>query len=640
MKKIILCCLTLLIVLGCGTIAFAANLDQNNTDQNGTFTAIIPEFVEAQTVGEQVDVNAYSVVADKIQVEEGKTLKATIEYDGVLREENGVEIPYKLVDENGDVASNTTILSQDGDDGITQVSYSFGAITTEKAKYAGLYTGKITFTFEVTDKTYTLEEIEEDPYMFAIGRTKPEYVVARFNKDFSEVTIFKNGEDSDGDMRSFSYEGQRNNNNIVSPMIEHADTLTSAIVEEGVTTIGGYAFYQCSNLQSVIFPSTLIEIGKGDTGKENDASDGYVFYECSKLQMPNFQNGLQKIEEYSFIDTSSMFGDLIIPNSVTEIEKAAFSGSGISSVTVSNGMKEISASTFSSCSNMVTVDIPNTITIIGNSAFYSCKALASLSLPEGLTEIGERAFASCTGLMSVEFPSSLQTLGERAFYQNNHCEEIYFPANCSVTVIPEDCFRLNNRLIEISLPDGLKEIQDNAFFATNNLTTKGQLLYILPDGLEIIGDYAFQGCFSIDNPSTINIPATVTSIGKNAFASSSLTHISVAAENEYYKDINGVLYSIDEQTLIQYPVGRTDASYTVPVDIVTVASYAFESDLSNGTGSTVNSALREVYLPNTVQTISEYAFANSYASINWPTELHDIGANAFSNNSGNMWSGG
>ena len=101
-------------------------------------------------------------------------------------------------------------------------------------------------------------------------------------------------------------------------------------------------------------------------------------------------------------DPDAHFGDLVVPDSVlyagktyrvTRIGDWAFNFcSGLTSVTLPDGLTSIGEQAFSECSGMTSVNIPAGVTSIGHGAFMGCSSLASVTLPDGLTDIGESAF--------------------------------------------------------------------------------------------------------------------------------------------------------------------------------------------------------------------------------------------------------
>lgn len=105
---------------------------------------------------------------------------------------------------------------------------------------------------EVSATVYTLDFIENNEYLYAIGETAPEGVVAAFNMEFSEVFILANGRDNDGLMANMEISN--------SPMALNTETLKNAVIEDGVTNIGDNAFYGCSKLESITISSSVENI--------------------------------------------------------------------------------------------------------------------------------------------------------------------------------------------------------------------------------------------------------------------------------------------------------------------------------------------------------------------------------------------
>ncbi|MCR5780871.1 MAG: leucine-rich repeat domain-containing protein [Bacteroidaceae bacterium] len=193
--------------------------------------------------------------------------------------------------------------------------------------------------------------------------------------------------DANGTIWSFTTSGSNanlyngNSTPCISGTIPADLTIPSKVyiseTEYNVTSIGSYAFYQCSSLTSITLPDGVTSIGY------------FAFGFCSSL---------------TSVD---------IPNSVTSIGNYAFCGCHkLTSITLPDGITSIGAYTFAS--GLTSINIPNSVTSIGEGAFQSCR-LTSIILPEGLTSIGKDAFRYCNNLMSITIPSSVETIYQGAF---------------------------------------------------------------------------------------------------------------------------------------------------------------------------------------------------------------------------------
>ncbi|MBQ7436712.1 MAG: leucine-rich repeat protein [Oscillospiraceae bacterium] len=234
------------------------------------------------------------------------------------------------------------------------------------------------------------------------------------------------------------------------------ENIKKVVINNGVTTIGDLAFFQCVNLGSVEIPSSVTTIRSK------------AFENCTNLTSVTFADGsqLERIGDY------------------------AFSGSGLGSIQIPSSVTSIGASAFLSCSNLESVTFAegSALTSMGVSAFQLCKKLTSVTIPLGVTSIENYAFDTCTGLTDVTIPSSVTSIGNYAF---NAC----------------------SRLGSIKIPAGVKSIGVDAFRDCESLES-----VTIPSSVTSIGNYAFNACKKLTNVTIERSDtATVLAIGSNAF---------------------------------------------------------------------------------------------------------------------------
>ena len=116
-------------------------------------------------------------------------------------------------------------------------------------------------------------------------------------------------------------------------------------------------------------------------------------------------------EAFSTIYGNWSLQSIQLPNSITHIGKGAFQFlSGLTSITIPDGVTTIEDKVFLGCHSLVEINLPRKLTSIGDGAFFSCESLQSLVIPEGVKKIGSYTFHGCSSLTSISLPASLSSL--------------------------------------------------------------------------------------------------------------------------------------------------------------------------------------------------------------------------------------
>ena len=150
-----------------------------------------------------------------------------------------------------------------------------------------------------------------------------------------------------------------------SPWYSQRKQIKKAVVKEGVTSIGDWAFDGCGKLKAAALPEGLARIG------------AYGFAECGALT------------------------ELKIPEGVTEIGDGAFILSGLESAEIPGSVKTVGESAFKWCEELRSLTVREGVEIIGDEAFNGCTLLRYATIPESVTRIGSLAFNECESLKKV-----------------------------------------------------------------------------------------------------------------------------------------------------------------------------------------------------------------------------------------------
>ena len=382
-----------------------------------------------------------------------------------------------------------------------------------------------------------------------------------------------------------------------APWYEDRASIASLNIEDGVTSIGQYAFYTCTKITEIDIPEGVTTIG------------AYAFGSCTRLKKVSFPDSYTFIESDAFNNcgnvTEAVIGSYFLENNswdsctLTDV----FSPNGPSGVVIKDTITYVGEYSFYECSNLTyfyvdsleqwlsydhstgfylkntngklyisgelatNLTIPDSVTSIGNYAFRNCATLTSITIPDSVTSIGNYAFCNCTGLTSITIPDSVTSIGEYAF------------SGCT-------------GLTSITIPDSVTSIGYSVFSGCSSLTS-----ITIPDSIISVGNSAFRDC---SNLSSITIPDSVTSIGDYAFCwCNNLSDIHVDSIEQWlsYQHSKTSLY-----------LQTTDGKLYIGGELVT-----------------------EIRIPDSITTVNEYTFhsCNSLTSITIPDSVTSIGYGAF-----------
>ncbi len=381
----------------------------------------------------------------------------------------------------------------------------------------------------------------------------------------------------------------------------------SETYEYGEPLYHNYVDKQCTKCDDWIISEGLIfeEYGNGYSVKSvGDCNDEYVVIPKTYNNRP-----ILKICDNAFTNNSKLTG-VVIPETVKEISHSAFENcENFNKINYLGTVDEWAQIYFGSFELM---EIP---TWQVNNLHINNELLTDAKIINA-TKISDFAFWGVSSLKSIEISNTVKFLGVGAFYSNFSLKNVTFAKNSqftsigictfygaglesieipsSVTSINEEAFLLCESLQTVTFEEGsqLNKICDSAFAECSMLEN-----IKIPNSVTSLDSSVFHNCSSL---TSITIPSSVTNIGRGAFYGCvSLESITVEENNANYKSIDGNLYSKDGKTLIQYAIGKTATSFTIPNSVTNIGDYAFQFCTS----------LERVVIPNSVISIGFYTLA-------------------------------
>ena len=460
---------------------------------------------------------------------------------------------------------------------------------------------------------------------------------------------------------------------------DFSSTVVNNEVTYTVTEIGEYAFEEAVFSESIVFPTTITTIGDCafswaeaydleftfskalasvggscfdcctvaainiEEGNPVFASEDGILYSADKKTLLVFPPGknvtqftipsfVEQLYEGSFQSGQEYLVDVTIPSSVKLVDAYAFyNNSTLTTLAIESSNTELSESAFMGCEGITSLSLPAGLKTIPRNCFFDLCALEELVIPEGVESIGQSAFGF-GGFKNISFPSTLKEIGMQAFA---NCEALPSVAlSGSVTKIGDNCFTSCTALASVNL-NNVTEVGEFAFSDCSSLTN------VESNKLETIGASAFYRCTSLEN---YVIPETVKSVGSTLFfnatglktlvigsnvetigaglctGTSSLAAIELAEGNANFAVVDGILYNKDMTTLVAYPGGRVETTYTLPetvtvIDAQAIRNTSIEHFIGNSNLTSVNAMafaqnanLKTVRLGENVTAIAGNAF--------------------------------
>ena len=366
---------------------------------------------------------------------------------------------------------------------------------------------------------------------------------------------------------------------------------SSYAVPPSVSNIGDGAFKGCAGLTEVAIPAGVASIG--DNAFLNCAGLTAINVDPANANYSSVDGVLFSGDQRTLIQCpGGKTGSYEIPGSVQNIDDCAFFNcTGLTGVSISDNVTSIGDYAFFNCTGLTNITLPSIpYSFIGNFAFFNCTGLTSVTIPPGVGSIGDSAFLNCSGLTAIDVDPDNWSFSsaDGVLFDRNQTTLIQCPGG---------------KTGSYTVPAGVTRIEDNSFFNCAGLTaidvdenngvysSAGGVLcnksqttliqcpggkagsYFVPSSVVDIKGAAFINCSLLTG---VAIPANVTSVGDYAFSTCiSLSEITVDVGNANYRSQDGVLFSKDMSSLVQYPGGKTGGSCTVSAGITRIGGGAF-----------------------------------------------------------------
>ncbi|MBQ3235833.1 MAG: leucine-rich repeat domain-containing protein [Clostridia bacterium] len=394
------------------------------------------------------------------------------------------------------------------------------------------------------------------------------------------------------------------------------------------------------------------------TGKNEYSVRGLGSFTGTDIIIPAEYKGapVTEINASAFKDKTSITS-IYIPSTVKTIGKQAFSGcSSLSSITFAPecDLESVGNNAFQDCSSLIRTIVDNGIYLGTPKIFFGVTdGAVDVSIIDGCSIILEKAFSLCSNVKSVSIPASVKMIGENAFYRCNGLQYVNYGGELSTWA---------------TFP--FADIYANPLYYAGVLKIGGEIVTDLNITGDVISDYAFAGCTSLEkaclNVNSIGnqafynctrilcleLGSSLTSIGDKAFEScrklievkndsqvvieagveSTLNgnvgvnvknlYSSKSGSSKFSSDTDGNDFFIDGENVYLIGASTQDKTYVIPANVTHIANYAFYNDKN----------IETVVFGSTLKEIGDYSFYGSaLKSVEIPANVKYIGNSAFQN---------
>ncbi len=376
---------------------------------------------------------------------------------------------------------------------------------------------------------------------------------------------------------------------------------------------------------SIVIPETVVY---QDVSYSVTSIGDRAFWSCSGLTSITISNSVTSIGEYAFEGCSGLKKVIVsdiaawcgikFGSNPLAYAKHLYSDENteIKELVIPNSVTSIGDRAFLGCSGLTSVTIPNSVTSIEQNAFRDCSGLTSVTIPNSVTSIDRYAFSGCSGLTSVTIGNSVTSIGGGAFYECSGLTSVTIPN--SVTSIGDRAFYCCSSLTSVTIPNSVTSIEEYTFVGCYGLTS-----IIIPDSVNIIRNAAFSGC---SNLSSVTVGSRLKTIVSKAFQyckDDLIVKVHIIDYEEFCS--NDLMRQISEYVsntiMMVDDEGDVIHEYIIPDGVTSVGYKAFFRC----------SGLTSVSIPNSVTSIGKQAFqyCNNLLSVTIPNSVNRIGDGAF-----------